>query len=103
MSSVQKHMSEEEALAAAREYLRTWLDVTLCTTSPTNLYAFDPKTEVLFEVRRDGPLMGVGKSTYLAVSRATGSVGFYPISTDCLVKSDWPVLRRANIRRFAGL
>lgn len=67
-------LSDEAALEAARDFLRSWLDVVPCKSPPIQLYGFDPENERLYRVKRDGPFAAIGKSMYLAVSIRTGVV-----------------------------
>lgn len=67
-------LSDEEALEAARDFLRSWLDVVPCKSPPVQLYGFDPENERLYEVKRNGPSASIGESIYLAVSIRTGAV-----------------------------
>lgn len=68
-------LTSDQALEAARAFLRDWLDAAPCTAPPEGLYAFDPDRELLFEVRRGGPVGHfVGGTVFLAVDRKTGRV-----------------------------
>ena len=69
-------MNEQQALEKAREYLRTWLDVRLCSAPPPGLYAFDPRKEYLFEIVHGAELSVIGATTYVAVSKTTGIARF---------------------------
>jgi len=67
-------LSQDEALEAARMFLRGWLDLSPCDAPPAELYGFDPERELLFEVIASGPFLHVGASKFLAVDRNTGRV-----------------------------
>lgn len=68
-------LTPDEAREAARAFLRDWLDAIPCTDPPVGLYNFDPERELLFEVKRGGPLGPyVGGTAFLAVDKKTGRV-----------------------------
>lgn len=68
-------MNKDAAEAAARAFLRSWLDVKYCPDPPpSHVLYFDPSEEYLFEVVLGHPRLGA--TEYLAVSKTTGKVRY---------------------------
>jgi len=68
-------LTDLEAVAIAKAFAGTLLDVVLCESPPPGLYAFTAMTDYLFEIRNPGSHT-VGASDYIAVSRVDGKVRF---------------------------